>query len=147
MRKIAKSIDYFRRSSIVPRRIFYPARTRENLSPPARRPYLFYLIRTRPEPPVSLHHPCPARPEQIFKKLPPPARHHGAPRGPRGETRDPHTSDTNTSSREWRTVGTPTTDCKMCIVCHNSRFYKNIGRSNYYRKDSSRKTADLLVYA
>jgi hypothetical protein len=89
MREKAKSIDYFRLLSVLPRGFFYPAWARENLSPPARRPHLFCLIWTRPEPPVTLHHPCPARSEQLFKKLSPPARHHGA---PRGETRDPHTS-------------------------------------------------------
>ena len=107
MREIAKSIDYFRRSSVLPRRFCYPARARENLSPP----------RPKTAPVMSHFVPVPNRPWPYMTRAPPALSNYlkNFPRppvntGPRG-AREVKPVIRNTSDLEWEMCNVLVMEC------------------------------------
>jgi hypothetical protein len=50
-----------------------------------------------------------------------------------------------TSSREWRTGGTPTSDCELCVVVHSTKYLQNISRSSVLKMIVSSDTKQLFV--
>ncbi len=40
-----------------------------------------------------------------------------------------------TSSREWRTGGTPTTDCELCVAVHSRKYLQKFSRPSVLKND------------